>query len=236
MLEIFDLTARYGAVTALGGVSLSLARGKVVSLLGSNGAGKSTLLGCVTNSVPARMSGSIKLDGVEISRLSTDAIIGQGLVLVPEGRQLFAELTVEENLRMGAYAVDRGRNWRSNLGRVYKLFPRLAERRQQPAATLSGGEQQMVAIGRAMMARPRIMLLDEPSLGLAPMLVREIFRLIEEINRQGVTIFLVEQNARQALRIADHAYIMEKGRITASGPAERLIEDRHVVAAYLGEA
>ncbi len=236
MLDISGLSARYGAVTALGGVSLSISRGQVVSLLGSNGAGKSTLLGCVTNSVPAQMSGSIKLDGVEISGLSTDAIIGRGLVLVPEGRQLFAALTVEENLRMGAYAVDRGRKWRSSLENVYKLFPRLAERHRQPAATLSGGEQQMVAIGRAMMARPRIILLDEPSLGLAPMLVKEIFRLIEEINRQGVTILLVEQNARQALRIANHAYIMEKGRISLSGPAERLIQDQHIVAAYLGEA
>ncbi len=236
MLDISGLSARYGAVTALGGVSLSISRGQVVSLLGSNGAGKSTLLGCVTNSVPAQMSGSIKLDGVEISGLSTDAIIGRGLVLVPEGRQLFAALTVEENLRMGAYAVDRGRKWRSSLENVYKLFPRLAERYRQPAATLSGGEQQMVAIGRAMMARPRIILLDEPSLGLAPMLVTEIFKLIEEINRQGVTILLVEQNARQALRIANHAYIMEKGRISLSGPAEGLIQDQHIVAAYLGEA
>jgi branched-chain amino acid transport system ATP-binding protein len=236
MLEISGLSARYGAVTALTDVTLSVARGQIVSLLGSNGAGKSTLLGCATNSVPAKMTGSIKLEGTEISNLPTNAIIARGLVLVPEGRQLFTELTVEENLRMGAYGFDRGRKWRSDIERVYKLFPRLIERRQQIAATMSGGEQQMVAIGRALMARPKIVLLDEPSLGLAPLLVKEIFKLIQQINQDGVTVLLVEQNARQALRIANQAYVMEKGRITLSGPAERLIEEHNVVEAYLGEA
>jgi branched-chain amino acid transport system ATP-binding protein len=236
MLELSGLSARYGAVTALTDVTLSVVQGQIVSLLGSNGAGKSTLLGCATNSVPAKMTGSIKLEGTEISNLPTDAIIARGLVLVPEGRQLFTELTVEENLRMGAYGFDRGRKWRSDLERVYKLFPRLIERRQQFAATMSGGEQQMVAIGRALMARPKIVLLDEPSLGLAPLLVKEIFNLIQEINREGVTVLLVEQNARQALRIANQAYVMEKGRITQSGPAERLMEEHNVVEAYLGEA
>jgi len=236
MLELSGLSARYGAVTALTNVTLSVEQGQIVSLLGSNGAGKSTLLGCATNSVPAKMTGSIKLEGTEISNLPTDAIIARGLVLVPEGRQLFTELTVEENLRMGAYGFDRGRKWRSDLERVYKLFPRLIERRQQFAATMSGGEQQMVAIGRALMARPKIVLLDEPSLGLAPLLVKEIFNLIQEINREGVTVLLVEQNARQALRIANQAYVMEKGRITQSGPAERLMEEHNVVEAYLGEA
>jgi branched-chain amino acid transport system ATP-binding protein len=235
MLEIAGLSARYGAVTALSEVSMSVAKGQIVSLLGSNGAGKSTLLGCATNSTPAKVKGTIQLEGEDISRLGTDAIIARGLVLVPEGRQLFGELTVEENLRMGAYGFDRGRKWRSDLVRVYKLFPRLVERRQQVAATLSGGEQQMVAIGRAMMARPKIVLLDEPSLGLAPLLVREIFKLIQEINREGVTVLLVEQNARQALRIAHQAYVMEKGRITVSGPADRLMEEHNVVEAYLGE-
>jgi branched-chain amino acid transport system ATP-binding protein len=236
MLEISGLSARYGAVTALTDVTLSVAQGQIVSLLGSNGAGKSTLLGCATNSVPAKMTGSIRLEGTEISNLPTDAIIARGLVLVPEGRQLFSELTVEENLRMGAYGVERGRKWRSDLERVYKLFPRLIERRQQFAATMSGGEQQMVAIGRALMARPKIVLLDEPSLGLAPLLVKEIFKLIQEINREGVTVLLVEQNARQALRIANEAYVMEKGRITQSGSAERLMEEHNIVEAYLGEA
>jgi branched-chain amino acid transport system ATP-binding protein len=236
MLEISGLSAKYGAVTALADVTLTVERGQIVSLLGSNGAGKSTLLGCVTNSVPCRMTGSIKLEGAEISGLSTDAIIARGLVLVPEGRQLFTELTVEENLRMGAYGFDRGRKWRSDLELVYRLFPLLVERRRQPAATLSGGEQQMVAIGRALMARPSIVLLDEPSLGLAPMLVKEIFTLIREVSQRAVTVLLVEQNARQALRIANQAYVLEKGRVTLTGPAERLMTDPHVVEAYLGEA
>jgi branched-chain amino acid transport system ATP-binding protein len=236
MLEISGLSARYGAIAALTDLTLSVARGQIVSLLGSNGAGKSTLLGCVTNSVPCQMSGSIRLDGDDIMGLSTEAIIARGLVLVPEGRQLFAELTVEENLRMGAYGFDRGRKWRSDLELVHRLFPRLVERRRQIAATLSGGEQQMVAIGRALMARPRIVLLDEPSLGLAPLLVKEIFNLIRDINGQDVTVLLVEQNARQALRIADHAYVLEKGRVTLTGPAESLMGDQHIVEAYLGEA
>lgn len=236
MLEIACLSAKYGSIAALADVTLSVERGQIVSLLGSNGAGKSTLLGCITNSVPCRMSGSIKFEGAEILGLSTEAIVSRGLVLVPEGRQLFPELTVEENLRMGAYGFDRGRKWRSDLQFVYNLFPQLIERRRQAAATLSGGEQQMVAIGRALMARPRIVLLDEPSLGLAPMLVKEIFNLIHEINRRAVTVLLVEQNARQALRIANWSYVLEKGRVTLSGQAERLMEDPQVVEAYLGEA
>jgi branched-chain amino acid transport system ATP-binding protein len=236
MLEISSLSARYGAVTALSKVSLSVAKGEIVSLLGSNGAGKSTLLGCVMNSVPAAISGSIKHEGQEISTFPTDAIIARGLVLVPEGRQLFTELTLEENLRMGAYGFEHGRKWRTDLDRVYQLFPQLFDRRKQMAATMSGGEQQMVAIGRAMMARPKIVLLDEPSLGLAPLLVREIFKLIEEINREGVTVLLVEQNARQALRIAQQAYVMEKGRITLSGAAARVKQEHNVIEAYLGEA
>lgn len=236
MLEIACLSAKYGSIAALADVTLSVERGQIVSLLGSNGAGKSTLLGCITNSVPCRMSGSIKFEGAEILGLGTEAIIARGLVLVPEGRQLFPELTVEENLRMGAYGFDRGRKWRSDLQFVYNLFPQLVERRRQAAATLSGGEQQMVAIGRALMARPRIVLLDEPSLGLAPMLVKEIFNLIHEINRRAVTVLLVEQNARQALRIANWSYVLEKGRVTLSGQAERLMEDPQVVEAYLGEA
>jgi branched-chain amino acid transport system ATP-binding protein len=236
MLEIAGLSAKYGSIAALADVTVSVERGQIVSLLGSNGAGKSTLLGCITNSVPCRMSGSIKFEGAEILGLGTEAIIARGLVLVPEGRQLFPELTVEENLRMGAYGFDRGRKWRSDLQFVYNLFPQLVERRRQAAATLSGGEQQMVAIGRALMARPRIVLLDEPSLGLAPILVKEIFDLIREINRRAVTVLLVEQNARQALRIANWSYVLEKGRVTLSGQAERLMEDPQVVEAYLGEA
>ena len=236
MLKIAGLSAKYGSIAALADVTLSVGRGQIVSLLGSNGAGKSTLLGCITNSVSCRMSGSIKFEGAEILGLNTEAIIARGLVLAPEGRQLFPELTVEENLRMGAYGFDRGRKWRSDLQFVYNLFPQLVERRRQAAATLSGGEQQMVAIGRALMARPKIVLLDEPSLGLAPILVKEIFDLIREINRRAVTVLLVEQNARQALRIANWSYVLEKGRVTLSGQAERLMEDPQVVEAYLGEA
>lgn len=234
MLEINGLSASYGAIGALTNVTLSVAREQIVSLLGSNGAGKSTLLGCVTNSVSCRMTGSIKLNGEEILGLPTEAIIAHGLVLVPEGRQLFSGLTVEENLRMGAYGFEKGRAWREDLKGVYKLFPWLVERRRQAAATLSGGEQQMVAIGRALMARPKVVLLDEPSLGLAPMLVRDIFSLIRDINAHGVTVLIVEQNAQQALRIANHAYILEKGRVTLDGPAERLIGDTQIVEAYLG--
>lgn len=235
MLEICGLSARYGSVAALSDVTLSVGRGEIVTLLGSNGAGKSTLLGCVTNSVPCQMKGSIRLKGSEITGLSTDAVIARGLVLVPEGRQLFSELTVEENLRMGAYGFDRGRKWRSDLELVFKLFPQLVERRRQAAATLSGGEQQMVAIGRALMARPSVVLLDEPSLGLAPLLVGEIFNLVREINQQEVTVLLVEQNARQALRIANRAYVLEKGRVALTGTAEDLIGNPHIVEAYLGE-
>ena len=234
MLEITGLSARYGAIGALTNVTLSVGREQIVSLLGSNGAGKSTMLGCVTNSVSCHMTGSIKLNDEEILGLPTEAIIARGLVLVPEGRQLFPELTVEENLRMGAYGFEKGRAWRDDLKVVYKLFPWLVERRRQAAATLSGGEQQMVAIGRALMARPKVVLLDEPSLGLAPMLVRDIFNLVRDINAHGVTVLLVEQNAQQALRIANHAYILEKGRVTLDGPAERLIGDPHIVEAYLG--
>ena len=235
MLEISALSAKYGAIGALTDVTLSVESGQIVSLLGSNGAGKSTMLGCVTNSVPCRMTGSIRLNGDEILGLPTDEIIARGLVLVPEGRQLFSELTVEENLRMGAYGFEKGRAWRDDLKTVYKLFPWLVERRRQAAATLSGGEQQMVAIGRALMARPSIVLLDEPSLGLAPMMVKDVFNLVQDINGKGVTVLLVEQNAQQALRIANYAYILEKGRVTLAGPADRLVGDPHIVEAYLGE-
>lgn len=234
MLEITALSAAYGAVTALTEVTLSVGRGEIVSLLGSNGAGKSTLVGCVTNSVPATMTGSIRLDGTEMLGISTYAIIRRGLVLVPEGRQLFSGLTVQENLRVGTHAFGMGHRWTTELDTVYGLFPRLAERRNQVAATLSGGEQQMVAIGRALMAKPSVMLLDEPSLGLAPLLVAQIFELIQKINRQGVTILLIEQNVRQALRIANRGYVLEKGRISTGGSAAELMGNPQVVEAYLG--
>lgn len=236
MLEIDRLTARYGGITALDGVQLSVTQGEVVALLGSNGAGKSTLLGCITASAPCHSTGSIRFEGYELQGKPTEAVIRAGIVLVPEGRQLFGELTVMENLMMGAFLRSAGASVHEDLGKVFTLFPVLRERKQQLAQTLSGGEQQMVAIGRGLMARPRLMLLDEPSLGLAPLLVREIFRLIREISRRGVTILLVEQNARQALRISNRAYVLEKGRVSISGDATHLIDDPHVAAVYLGGA
>src|SRR5438105_8115642 len=197
MLRISGLRAHYGGISALAGIDLEVAKGEIVALLGSNGAGKSTLLGVITASAPCEAHGSVLLDDVELLGKSTEGIIRAGVVLVPEGRQLFPELTVRENLLMGGYLSGE-----ADMDKAYRLFPVLRERRNQLAQTLSGGEQQMVAIGRALMARPRLMLLDEPSLGLAPKLVGEMFRLIREINRQGVTILLVQQNALQALRIA----------------------------------
>jgi branched-chain amino acid transport system ATP-binding protein len=234
MLKVSGLHAHYGGITALAGVDLQVERGEIVALLGSNGAGKSTLLGCITASAPCEAGGSVSLEGVELLGRPTDAIIRAGVVLVPEGRQLFGELTVYENLVMGAYLRKRTGDWRRELEQVYGLFPVLRERAQQLAQTLSGGEQQMVALGRALMARPSLMLLDEPSLGLAPKLVHDMFRLVREINRRGVTILLVEQNARQALRISHRAYVLEKGRVSMSGIAQSLASDPQVVASYLG--
>jgi branched-chain amino acid transport system ATP-binding protein len=229
MLEVSGLTAHYGGITALAGIELEVARGEIVALLGSNGAGKSTLLGCITSSAPCEAHGSIMLDGTELLGKETDEIIRAGVVLVPEGRQLFGELTVYENLLMGAYLRRE-----HDVEQVYRVFPVLEQRRSQLAQTLSGGEQQMVALGRALMAKPSLMLLDEPSLGLAPKLVGEMFRLIREINRSGVTILLVEQNARQALRISHRAYVLEKGLVSMSGIAGSLASDPRVVASYLG--
>jgi branched-chain amino acid transport system ATP-binding protein len=230
LLKVSGLHARYGGITALAGVDLEVKAGEIVALLGSNGAGKSTLLGCITASAPCEAMGSIELDGVQLLGSDTEAIIRAGVVLVPEGRQLFGELTVHENLLMGAFLSRND----AELERVYRLFPVLRQRGNQLAQTLSGGEQQMVALGRALMAKPRVMLLDEPSLGLAPKLVAEMFRLIREINEAGVTLLLVEQNARQALRISHRAYVLEKGRVSTSGPAQSLASDPAVVASYLG--
>jgi branched-chain amino acid transport system ATP-binding protein len=233
MLKVAALAAHYGGITALAGVDLEVQSGELVALLGSNGAGKSTLLGCITASAPCEAKGSIALEGRELLGRGTEAIIRAGVVLVPEGRQLFGELSVYENLLMGAYLRPRAA-WPADLERVYGLFPVLKQRRQQLAQTLSGGEQQMVALGRALMASPRLMLLDEPSLGLAPKLVAEMFRLIRAINAAGVTILLVEQNARQALLVSSRAYVLEKGRVSTSGIAASLASDPRVVASYLG--
>jgi branched-chain amino acid transport system ATP-binding protein len=233
MLEIREVRAHYGPVSALNGVSLSIPSGEIISLLGANGAGKSTLLGALMGIVP-RVTGSVVFVGQDITNAPTERIVKSGMVLVPEGRQLFGDLTVDENLWMGAYLRDNKAEIVEDIEKVRQLFPRLAERRRQLAGSLSGGEQQMLAIGRGYMSRPKIMLLDEPSLGLAPVLVVQIMQLITDINRRGVTILLVEQNARQALRISRFAYVIEKGRVVTSGPAADLVKDRHVVSAYLG--
>jgi branched-chain amino acid transport system ATP-binding protein len=232
MLECQGVHAQYGGIKALAGVDLRVGEGEIVCLLGANGAGKSTLMGALTASVPARVTGSIRFQGRELLGSSTEATVRAGIALVPEGRQLFGELTVRENLMMGAYL--RRDQTRSDLDTIYELFPRLLERREQISATLSGGEQQMVAIGRALMSRPRLLLLDEPSLGLAPLLVKEIMSLVRRINTGGVSVLLVEQNARQALRVSDRGYLLEKGRIVGAGSAGDLLNDPQIVAAYLG--
>lgn len=234
MLDCTGIHAHYGGIEALAGVDLTVGSGEIVCLLGSNGAGKSTLLGALTSSVPAEIMGSMRFEGRDLRGLDTDVIVRAGIALVPEGRQLFGELTVAENLRMGAYLRRDRAGVLSDLKSVHDMFPRLKERGKQIAATLSGGEQQMVAIGRALMSRPKLLLLDEPSLGLAPLLVREIMQLVRKINSAGVSVLLVEQNARQALQISNRAYLLEKGRIVGSGMAIDLLNDPQIVAAYLG--
>jgi len=235
MLEISNVTARYGAVTALKNVSIFVAEGSITAILGANGAGKSTLLNTIIGGPMISATGDIRFSSRNILGLTTEEIVRAGIALVPEGRQMFAELTVDENLSMGAYLRRDRRRIAQDFDAVKALFPRLAERSHQRAATLSGGEQQMVAIGRALMSRPRLLLLDEPSLGLAPLLVGEIMRLIKRINEQSVTVLLVEQNARQALNIATQAYVIETGRMILHGPAHELLENPRVVAGYLGE-
>ena len=234
LLEIRDLRVSYGAVAALRGLSMDVAEGSVVSILGSNGAGKSTLLNAILKSIDAKFGGTIRFNGKDVSNWSTEKLIAAGIALVPEGRQLFPDLTVMENLRMGAYLRRDTAAIASDLEQVFEMFPRLRERINQSAATMSGGEQQMVAIGRAMMSRPRLLLLDEPSLGLSPVLVTEILRLVRQINAMGVTVLLVEQNARQALKVSTHAYVLEKGQVALSDTAEALSQNKGVTDAYLG--
>lgn len=235
LLELKDVRIAYGSVEAVHGISLAVDRGQISTILGANGAGKTTTLRAISGLIRPR-SGSILLGDADISQIPAHEIVNRGIAHVPEGRRVFPTLTVEENLKLGAYK-HRGQPDKvaSNMVRVYKLFPRLEERRLQLAGTLSGGEQQMLAIGRGLMPDPEILLLDEPSLGLAPKLVQEIFRVVHEINGQGVTILLVEQNARLALRISNHAHVLETGRIVLSGPANELRRDPRVKKAYLGE-
>ncbi len=232
ILQVRGVATFYGAIQALHGVDLDVAKGEIVTLIGANGAGKSTLLMTICGSPKAR-AGSIKLDGKEISRLPTHEIVRRGVAQVPEGRRIFPRMTVFENLQMGAIITDPG-HFQKDLDRVFAMFPRLAERRDQRGGTLSGGEQQMLAIGRALMSRPRLLLLDEPSLGLAPLIVRQIFDAIGKIAREeGVTIFLVEQNAFHALRLADRGYVLVNGRVRLSGTGRELLANQEVRSAYL---
>jgi len=233
VLKLDGVVAAYDDVTCLHGVSLDVRRGEIVTLIGANGAGKSTTLKTISGLLAPR-AGSIEFDGQTVAGRSPDAIVALGLVQVPEGRRVFPELTVEENLRVGAYLIAQRTKVRGTLSDVYDRFPRLAERRRQFAGTLSGGEQQMLAFGRAMMAQPKLLMLDEPSLGLAPLMVDEVMRSIRAFRDSGVTVFLVEQNANLALRLADRAYVMETGKITMTGSGAQLLADERVRASYLG--
>ncbi|HEY6603502.1 MAG TPA: ABC transporter ATP-binding protein [Xanthobacteraceae bacterium] len=233
MLKLDGVIAAYDDLTCLHGVSLEVRRGEIVTLIGANGAGKSTTLKTVSGLLTPR-AGTIEFDGRPITGRSPDAIVALGLVQVPEGRRVFPDLSVEENLRVGAYLVDKRGRVGEMLAEVYRRFPRLAERRRQLAGTLSGGEQQMLAFGRAMMAQPKLLMLDEPSLGLAPLMVDEVMRSIRVFRDSGVTVFLVEQNANLALRLADRAYVMETGKITMTGSGAQLLADERVRASYLG--
>ena len=233
MLEIKDLNVFYGAIHALKGISLTVADGELVSLIGANGAGKTTTLHAISGLLPVA-SGSILLDGTDLQKVPANTIIGLGMAHVPEGRHVFARMTVEENLRMGAYILRDQKQIAENLERVYGHFPRLKERRRQPAGTLSGGEQQMLATGRALMTDPKIVLMDEPSMGLSPLLVKEIFAIIQQLHESGITILLVEQNAKMALAVSDRAYVLETGTISMEGPAAELAADDRVRKAYLG--
>ena len=233
MLEIKDLNVFYGAIHALKGISLTVADGELVSLIGANGAGKTTTLHAISGLLPAA-SGSILLDGTDLQKVPANTIIGLGMAHVPEGRHVFARMTVEENLRMGAYILRDQKQIAENLERVYGHFPRLKERRRQLAGTLSGGEQQMLSTGRALMTDPKIVLMDEPSMGLSPLLVKEIFSIIQELHKSGITILLVEQNAKMALAVSDRAYVLETGTISMEGPAAELAADDRVRKAYLG--
>ena len=234
MLKIKDLHVSYGGIKALRGVDLEVPDGKIVTLIGANGAGKSTTLRTISGLVKAE-SGSITYDGKELLGLSINKILEQGIAQSPEGRRVFPNLTVLENLKIGAYLRKDRDGIEKDVRWIYELFPRLEERHWQPAGTLSGGEQQMLAVGRALMSRPKLLMMDEPSLGLAPLVVQGIFDIIRAINRQGVTVLLIEQNANMALKIADYAYVLETGCITKSGTGAALLADESIKEAYLGK-
>jgi branched-chain amino acid transport system ATP-binding protein len=233
LLSIQDLHVAYGSILALQGISVEVHEGEIVTLLGANGAGKSTLLRAISGVVPIR-SGKIMFDSADLGNMPAHRIVELGVAHVPEGRGIFANLTVQENLKLATWSRKDRKDLRPEYQHVFDIFPRLAERQSQPAGTLSGGEQQMLAVGRALMTRGRLLLLDEPSMGLAPVLVREIFQTLREINARGTTILLVEQNARQALKLAQRGYVLETGRLTVAGTAEELMDNPSVKAAYLG--
>jgi branched-chain amino acid transport system ATP-binding protein len=236
LLSVTDLHAGYGRAEVLTGLNLSLAAGQVVTVIGPNGAGKSTTLNALMGILPAR--GRVLFDGADLADHTLEERVMMGLALVPEKRELFGTMPVEDNLVLGGFRAMRQRvpAWRSEIDRVYQLFPRLKERRAQLAGTLSGGERQMLAIGRALMSRPKLLMLDEPSLGLAPLIVREVFNIIERLRAQGTSILLIEQNARAALEVADHGYVLETGSIALEGPARELAHDPRVIETYLGAA
>ena len=235
MLKLVDLNVHYGGIHALRGVDMEIPDGKIISLIGANGAGKSTTLKAIMGLV-AKSAGSVEFDGKDITKMDTINIVKSGIILCPEGRRVFPDLTVSENLLIGAYtrkdkdAIKKDKAW------VYELFPRLLEREWQMAGTLSGGEQQMLAVGRALMGRPKLLMMDEPSLGLAPLIVKSIFEIIKEINRSGVNVLLIEQNAKAALEISDYAYVLETGKVVLQGSGKELIVNEKVRSAYLGEA
>ena len=235
LLQVTDLHAGYGAAEVLRGIALAAPQGSVITVIGPNGAGKSTLLGALMGVLPITR-GQVRFGGEDIARLTLEDRVMAGLALVPEKRELFATMSVEDNLLLGGWRAmrQRVRAWRDGLERVYTLFPRLKERRAQAAGTLSGGERQMLALGRALMGQPRLLMLDEPSLGLAPLVVRDIFATIAQLRASGVTILLIEQNARAALEVADHGYVLETGDLVLQGPAAQLADDPRVIDTYLG--
>lgn len=232
-LCIEGLEVSYGSIKALKGINIKVPKGEIVALLGANGAGKTTTLKAISGIVEAE-SGSVKLFDKDITNNPAERITAMGVIQSPEGRQIFPDLTVEENLRIGAFTVKDKGEINRNYEKVFKYFPRLLERKKQMAGTLSGGEQQMLAIARALMASPKVLLLDEPSLGLAPLIVKDIFKIVKEINKEGTTILIIEQNALQTLKIADYAYVLEVGEISMEGKAADLIQDKRLIEAYLG--
>ena len=234
MLEVKDLEVHYGVIRAIKGISFEVNEGEVISLIGANGAGKTTTLHAVSGLL-SKSAGSVTFMGKDITNLAAHKMVSLGMAHVPEGRRVFSELTVLENLKLGAYTRSDKKELEDSLNMVYKRFPRLMERRNQIAGTLSGGEQQMLAMGRALMSHPKLILMDEPSMGLSPIFVEEIFSIIRDISAEGTTVLLVEQNAKKALSIADRAYVLETGNITLSGDASSLLNDESVKKAYLGE-